>query len=714
LPVSLPNTKKNYFSQLFNLLNGSEKTYYRSFYSFFLTLFIGTTIDVIYSLQLNMPFMLVVHLILFLCCIAYVFFSILSTKRQFPGAAVLYFCSVGFLTVQYLYGNETGEYLFYFPTILAFINVFYVYKQSFNKTGWFIFNVAIFIGGTIIINFLPHPYQKTSQELSQFFLYRVIYTIVLTAILSRHLIILYKHKKQLAGNHENYFEVLFQSALDGYFIFNSSTLEIIDYNKRIAELFNINGGTLKGTYMGRFLLRHLHEDSPNMQLILDKLPGNWHGEATFKTPDNAVFHAYLTTTAFVKEEESLIILSIRDISNLKEAEQALRYSKITAENAAKAKARFLSSMSHELRTPLNGIIGTSNLLLTEKSLPINVTEHIDVLKYSSEHMLGIINDILDFSKIDAGKMELQRETYTLATSIEKMVSPFKVQYQNKHLFLNIDIAPALDNVVVHADQLKLNQVLTNLLSNALKFTITGGVVLSVKLQQQKDNTGYISFEVTDSGIGIAQEKLSDIFSGFTQVHGETLKRRFGGTGLGLTISEKLVEMMGGKLQVRSKTDEGSTFYFTVPLELASIEPLQKIENSNAVAEEKDIRGVRVLIVEDNDINTRVLKSFLQKWKLQVKEAANGLQALELMKYHSFDIVLMDLEMPEMDGYTATGHIRGLYGNDIPVIAFTAALLEDMETKMLEAGFTDYMLKPFKPNELNSKIQQYAERKISYA
>jgi CheY-like chemotaxis protein len=279
--------------------------------------------------------------------------------------------------------------------------------------------------------------------------------------------------------------------------------------------------------------------------------------------------------------------------------------------------------------------------------------------------------------------------------------------------MRFEYEPALASVNIISDEVKIRQVLNNLISNALKFTIDGSVVLSASVVESREEEVEVLFKVTDTGIGINKEKQAEIFEGFVQVHAEDLKRRFGGTGLGLTISEKLANLMGGSITVESELGKGSSFYFTLRLKKqpqAAI-PVVKIDEFIPAV---DIRGVRILIVEDNDINVAVLKAFLNKWSIRLMEAANGIQALELLKYHTFDLILMDLEMPEMNGYTATKIIRET-NTGVPIIAFTATLLENMDTLVTNDGFDDYILKPFKPGELKKKIEKYApHRKIEYA
>ncbi len=329
-------------------------------------------------------------------------------------------------------------------------------------------------------------------------------------------------------------------------------------------------------------------------------------------------------------------------------------------------------------------------------------------------MLGIINDILDFSKIDAGKLELRKQSFNLKESIENIMRSFDIQFKNKNIGFIYKENESLDHIYIMSDEVKLSQIITNLLSNALKFTIEGSVTLAVKLEASTDSVAKILFEVIDTGIGIPQEKQSEIFQGFAQVHSDDHARKFGGTGLGLTISERLVTKFGGRLEVESNPGEGTRFYFSIPFEIATMEEINdKSANDSSIESLSDTRGLRILVVEDNEINARILISFLKKWGIQIKEAENGIHALELIKYHKFDLVLMDLEMPEMDGYTAIKKIRET-NTTIPVLAFTATLLENMDSIISENGFNDFVLKPYRPTELKKKILQYApHRKVDY-
>ena len=472
---------------------------------------------------------------------------------------------------------------------------------------------------------------------------------------------------------------------------------------------------LKGINMTQVMMRYLAGDSPNLDLLMNQVSERWTGEAIFVTNNKKRFHGLVNTNILPEEmnECEYQVLCISDATALKQAKDDVTNSLSKLDNATKSKARFLSSMSHELRTPLNGIIGTSNVILADPDLSESLKGHLNVIRYSSEHMLGIVNDLLDFSKMDAKKMELKEEAFNLVKCFRNISSSFSLQSQTQGLDLVTSFPEIeLDSIEIVSDQTKLSQVLKNLLSNALKFTPGGKVEFKVKIKESKDTRIELYFEIRDTGIGIAKDKQQEIFNAFSQVHSEDLKRKYEGTGLGLTISRQLVNMMGGSLKVESELGKGSCFYFTLSFKMAPKQIVNLIISEPSVAIKKDIRAVRVLVVEDNEINGSILKSFLLKWQLQVKEAITGIHALELIKYHKFDLILMDLEMPEMNGYTTLKKIRET-NKTVPVIAFTATLLDDMDSLITGAGFTDYMLKPFKPAVLKNKIEMYCERKVDY-
>jgi signal transduction histidine kinase/CheY-like chemotaxis protein len=376
----------------------------------------------------------------------------------------------------------------------------------------------------------------------------------------------------------------------------------------------------------------------------------------------------------------------------------LKKAKEKAEEGSKAKATFLSNMSHELRTPLNGIIGITGILQSEKHLS-EEQAHLDVLKNLSDHMLGLVNNILDYSKIESGKVELNNNQFNISQLIHKTEIVFKNSFKERGIVYKTNIDNQLINTDVYFDELRLQQVLNNLISNALKFTHKGQVTVTARLVKKTDSTITVFFSVYDTGIGMAAEVQQRIFDSFSQ--GDTATtRKYGGTGLGLSISSSLVKLMGGELNVNSEPDKGSEFYFQIDIPLYKEQALQ--EHEKYALSDDLLKGIKILLAEDNRINMVVAKRTLQRWGVQVTEAENGKIALDICKQEDFDILLLDLEMPEMDGKTALGEI-GKLNKNLPAIAFTAAVYENMEQDLKKAGFIDYILKPFKPEELYNKL-----------
>jgi signal transduction histidine kinase len=381
-------------------------------------------------------------------------------------------------------------------------------------------------------------------------------------------------------------------------------------------------------------------------------------------------------------------------------EQILIESKELAEAAAKAKTVFLSNMSHELRTPLNGIVGTANIL--DAGDTENVQHHVEVMKNLAEHMMGLVNNVLDFSKIDSGKLELHNAPINVSKQMAKMHDLFYYQCKEKNINYVEKIDEKLSEVIVYSDDLRLQQIFNNLISNAIKFTEKGEVVLHATLIELKDAHVSILFNVVDNGIGIESQKLNSIFESFNQGDSATT-RKYGGTGLGLSIASNLVKLFGSELYVNSNVDKGSDFFFTIKF------PLYKKESStnNFEAIGNKLINKRILVAEDNPINMLVAKKILQKWGVIVEEATNGIFALEKCKAQRFDLLLLDLEMPEMDGKTALKEIRQLQITT-PAMAFTAAMYENMEADLLQSGFATHALKPFKPEYLYKKILSVIE------
>jgi signal transduction histidine kinase/CheY-like chemotaxis protein len=375
-------------------------------------------------------------------------------------------------------------------------------------------------------------------------------------------------------------------------------------------------------------------------------------------------------------------------------EQAMQVS----EAANIAKSQFLANMSHEIRTPMNAIIGMSNLALQGHLAP-KQRNYIEKVKLSSESLLGIINDILDFSKIEAGKLGLDEVDFSLDNVINNMFNLIKLKADENSVQLVVNVDETVPKIL-NGDPLRLGQVLTNLGSNAVKFSKSGGVVqLNVSLLEENTLDAKLRFAVQDVGIGLSQDQQDRLFESFNQADNSTT-RQFGGTGLGLVISQKIVELMGGHISVESEQDVGSVFNFTICLKKQQGK-LEHVRSSDSVTELgqaiKRLKGAKILLVEDNELNLELASELLIMNKMIVKSAGNGKQALEMLAKENFDGVLMDCQMPIMDGYEATRQIRQQEQfKNLPILAMTANAMKGDKEKVLAAGMNDHIAKPIKP------------------
>jgi signal transduction histidine kinase/ActR/RegA family two-component response regulator len=382
--------------------------------------------------------------------------------------------------------------------------------------------------------------------------------------------------------------------------------------------------------------------------------------------------------------------------------------KIRAEQSAEAKSEFLSTMSHEIRTPINGVIGIANLLKDEDLTP-RQKEYVDILGTSSKHLYSLITDILDFSKIETGKVEFDRTSFNLHSLCHSVFHVFKISAQEKNLSFSYQPDQSVHNSI-YGDSVRLSQIITNLLSNAIKFTKKGGVVFSYRLLSKTANSNTIEFSVKDTGIGIKEEEKEKIFQGFSQAN-KSISTQFGGTGLGLIISKKLIEMQGGKINMKSEYGLGTEFTFYLTFETHAFNnTVEAISNGDGIKKNRNVlNGMKILVAEDNNINVLVISRFLEKWGINFKVVNNGLEVLALIDTEDFDLILMDLHMPKMDGEEATAEIRKMTSkkiSKIPIIALTANASVDTQQKLLSNGFTNYISKPFNPDNLFRLLKKY--------
>lgn len=400
-----------------------------------------------------------------------------------------------------------------------------------------------------------------------------------------------------------------------------------------------------------------------------------------------------------KEGVEGMLLDCRDITERKkDAEELLR--------AQKAKEKFLANMSHEIRTPINGIAGMVNLLLEVKNEEDRI-KYLNAIKHSTENLKVIINDILDFSMIESGKLRFEKIGFKIKNQIESVIDTFRYQAKDKGLEVKFTVEKDA-NIVVIGDPVRLSQIFINLISNALKFTHTGYIKITVTLKNIIRDKAYLRFAVHDTGVGISNEKLDTIFESFSQAD-ESITRRYGGTGLGLTISRQLVELQDGEIGVTSEEGKGSTFYFTIPYLIGKISDVETEVAIPKKSEELMFPKSRILLVEDNDINRLYATNLLKRWECKVDGAENGVIALEKFKVNDYDLIFMDIQMPVMDGYEATKTIRATFPEskkEVPIVAITANAIKGESERSKEVGMNDYIIKPFQPDDLKFILNKF--------
>jgi PAS domain S-box-containing protein len=432
-------------------------------------------------------------------------------------------------------------------------------------------------------------------------------------------------------------------------------------------------------------------------------------ELTARARDGKQTVVSYNATTFYDRNRKLqgVFAAARDVTERKRVEVELQQAKAAAESASRTKSDFLASMSHEIRTPMNAIMGVADLLAKTDLTP-EQDKFVQIFRRSGDNLLNLINDILDLSKVEASQLDLERTGFSLSDHLEKVIEMVALRAQEKGLALTCEIAPNVSNDLV-GDPTRLRQVLLNLLGNAIKFTQTGAVTLKVERSNDGSIPTALRFTVSDTGIGIPGDKLARVFERFTQADSSTT-RRFGGSGLGLTISKRLVELMGGRIWVESKLDKGSTFAFTVPFEVW-LAADQSVAAPVGADPEAPLPALRILMAEDSPDNCAIALAYLQDTPYRIDVAETGDVACQMFTAGHYDLVLMDRQMPVMDGLTATRTIRAWEKANgrppTPIIALTASALKGDRETCLAAGCTAYLSKPIKQEVLLRAIRDHA-------
>ncbi|WP_255039197.1 ATP-binding protein [Lacihabitans soyangensis] len=533
-----------------------------------------------------------------------------------------------------------------------------------------------------------------------------------------------KEKRAAELTKANLARILIEASHDPLFTINPSG-KITDLNNASAKITGMSRENLLGTDF----FEHFTEPQKAREVYKEVFDKGFVSDYPLTIRDHKLTEVLFNGSVF-KDEAGIVVgvvVVAREITEQKRIENELIEAKVfaelateiaeetqkrsenamhIAENAVKSKQQFLSNMSHEIRTPMNAIIGFTKVVL-KTELTAKQREYLSAIKISGDALIVLINDILDLAKVDAGKMTFEEIPFKMAASIKAMLHLFETKIQEKNLELEVDYDENIPEVLV-GDSVRLNQIILNLVSNAVKFTSTGKITVKVEMLSENTEEVNIKFEISDTGIGVSKDKIKHIFDNFQQATSGT-SRLYGGTGLGLAIVKQLVEKQGGNIEVDSQLDIGSSFSF----QLVFKKTIQQETNRKASQDlEDEMVGIKVLVVEDMELNQLLMKTLLEDFKFECDIVTNGKLAVQRLTEKSYDIILMDLQMPEMNGFDATKYIRNILKLQVPIMALTADVTTVDLEKCKAVGMNDYIAKPVDEKLLYSKIIELVKRTIS--
>ncbi len=609
-------------------------------------------------------------------------------------------------TICYFFGKASYSFIYYFAFIPTAFNIF-----TFRINRW----LVIFYTGLIplilvLMETFLYPYQqlpnwaKEVQLVATFV--NILIGVFLTAIYSGYVIHKITQKQNQLISLSGSLQITLDNASGPIWSVNNK-YELIVFNKQFVVFLDKYYG-IQNVSVGLSLKPFLYHPNMNQQLR-NQYINVLAGKSVF---DEVIFDKF----SFEIKAEPLFdkkgrvvggTFSTRNLTAIKAAQHILVKAKQDAELNAESRSALLSNMSHELRTPLNGINGLIKTIQDEQDI-IVVKENLKIVDGLSNHMISLINNILDFNKLSLGKITLDISRFNLAELLAQLKPLFSGLAVAKNISFVLETNSHID-VFVKGDQVKLKQVLINLVGNAIKFTHTGSVSLIVDLPEERA-VCKVKFTVKDTGIGIPEKSITKIFESFTQADSKTT-RKYGGSGLGLNISAGLLKVMHSSLEVKSELNIGSAFSFTLQFPKSASGQGKSIEENRREQENSrlvDLPDLNILMAEDNKINQMVAKRMLESWKVNVAIASNGVEALAMAQRENYDLILMDLDMPELDGYGATESIRS-FNLDIPIVALTAASFENMDAILQLKGFTAVLQKPFMPKDLHELIRQVAHK-----
>lgn len=609
-------------------------------------------------------------------------------------------------------GRDTGLFLFFLPLML--VGIFVIGIEEKKSLNFYIFLSVILLLIVILTDYTLFLEEKLSKNEVQFLFWESMINLITFTAYGLYNIIEINRKMEV--------HLLKDKAnLDA--IFNSSLFNILllDKDRKILAFNNLASSFIRKEY-GRIL--HVGDDALDYIAMEDQnkflrsfqeaLSGRAiHFEKKIKSKlDEVWYEVHFSPKLNDVYQIDGIIFSAIEITERKKAEMAIRLGRQIAQEANIAKSHFLSTMSHEIRTPMNAVIGMTEILLADNPREDQI-RNLKILKVSAENLLVFLNDILDFNRVNSGKVELDEIEFSLKQFVFTISNFFSPLIQDKSIRFLVNYDERIPTTLI-GDSVKLSQIITNLISNAIKFTKEGHICFDVQLEEEEEEFVSVGFSVQDTGIGISEKTLHSIFENFAKTKGEAIEK-YGLTGLGLAITKKLLEFQNSNLFVESEIGRGSKFYFTIKF--------RKLKDSNSIEVSLDKRkgifdtdllnGKRLLLVDDYPINQIVVSEFLSKWNVIIDSADNGIQALEKIEITNYDIILMDLQMPDLDGYETTIRIRAMKNSKnskIPIIALTASNVSEVKEKVLEAGMNDCISKPFEPEDLFTKLIKYTENK----
>ncbi|MEL6730211.1 MAG: response regulator [Bacteroidota bacterium] len=602
---------------------------------------------------------------------------------------------VNIMVISHVMGSRTGEHLGFLATGMC---TFVVFDSSERLHIFFLtsLTVACFIISDIgilpfeTIDIAPSAtYQAYLQNVAITYILCIVIAFYFQNISNQQLFdVVTQNKRQL--------EAIFENAYDAIFFIDAETLGIIAASKQAHNWFEPQQVELSQLPLPFIFGDH----TQSLERIAQGELLRWETQTELKRANGTAFWGQIACSRVEELQQNYILVRIADLTKSKEVEKELIRAKEKAEEATAAKSHFLSTMSHEIRTPMNAVIGMTGLIL-ETSLSDEQREYVETIKMSGDNLLSIINDILDFSKIESGKMELESNDFFLHEIFEDTLDILANKALRRGLELMYYIEPDVPHLVC-ADQIRLQQILLNLGTNAIKFTEKGEIFFQVKSLKQNENQHQIHVSVTDTGIGIPENKRHRLFRSFSQIDASTT-RKYGGSGLGLAICKRLVELMGGEIWVESEVGKGSTFHFTLNVKVGQHE---KIKHSSYHTALSGKRKARILVVDDNLTNLKILQKQISQHGPEVVTTDSPFDALALQDEQSFDLIILDMQMPKMDGLSLAKNIRGRYPDErIPLILMSSHAVTTHSQEVLSV-FDVAMNKPVKQEILLRTLSAY--------